>query len=215
LYKSDKQKTITSELQAKILKHICKTRDADYKTISKETGKDRITILQSLQPLMKRQYVYKQKIEPSRIKSKLIFRPTDKGMAYSIASLGVDIDDVRKAHVDADVLVEYNDLIKKIDNPLQRKQFEREMIKVLARYNLFDDKGKTIITDRKAFLKQGIRIGLFNLTADKYYDPENLFTPQVVERLKGIVGTSELKEFKEFLMKIRKNLDLSIKQLSA
>src|SRR5215208_6392397 len=111
---------------------------------------------------MKRQYVYKQKIDPSRIKSKLIFRPTDKGMAYSIASLGVDIDDVRKAHVNADVLVEYNDLIKKIDNPLQRKQFEREMIKVLARYNLFDDKGKTIITDRKEFLKQGIRIGLFN-----------------------------------------------------
>jgi hypothetical protein len=81
-------------------------------------------------------------------------------------------------------------------------------------YNLFDDKGKTIITDRKAFLKQGIRIGLFNLTADKYYDPENLFTPQVVERLKEIFNTSELKELKEFLMKIRDNLDLSIKQLS-
>jgi predicted transcriptional regulator len=215
LYKSDKQNAITTELQKKILKHICKTRNADYKTISKETGRDRITILQSLQPLMKRQYVYKQKIDPDRIKSKLIFKPTDKGMAYSIAILGVDIDDVRKAHLDADVLVEYNELIKKIDNPLQRKQFEREMIKVLVLYNLFDDKGKTIITNRKGFLKQGIRIGIFNLTADKYYDPENLFTPQVVERLKGIVGTSELKEFKEFLMKIRKNLDLSIKQLSA
>ena len=215
MYKSDKQNTITTELQKKILKHICKTQNADYKSISKATSRDRITILQSLQPLMKRQYVYKQKIDPDRIKSKLIFKPTDKGMAYSIASLGVDIDDVRKVHVDADVLVEYNDLIKKIDNPLQRKQFEREIIKVLVLYNLFDDKGKTIITNRKGFLKQGIRIGIFNLTADKYYDPENLFTPQVVKRLKGIVGTSELKEFKEFLMKIRKNLDLSIKQLSA
>ena len=80
-----------------------------------------------------------------------------------------------------DVLVEYNDLIKKIDNPLQRKQFEREMIKVLVRYNLFDDKGKTIITNRKEFLNQGIRLGLFNLTADKYYDPENLFTPQLLK----------------------------------
>ena len=214
MFKSDKQNTITSELQAKILKHICKTRDADYKTISKETAKDRITILQSLQSLMKRQYVYKQKIEPDHIKSKLIFRPTDKGMAYSIARLDVDIDDVRKVHVDADVLVEYNDLIKNITNRLQRKQFEREMIKVLLLYNLFDDKGKTIITDRKGFLKQGIRIGLFNLTANKYYNPENLFTPQVVERLKEIFNTSELKELKEFLMKIRNNLDLSIKQLS-
>jgi hypothetical protein len=214
LHKSDKQNTITTELQKRILTHICKTRDADYKTISKTTGRDRITILQSLQPLMKRHYIYKQKIDPTRIKSKLIFKPTDKGMAYSIANLDVDIDDVRKAHVDADVLVEYNDLIKNIDNRIQRKQFEREMIKVLVMYNLFDDKGKTIITDRKGFLKQGIRIGLFNLTADKYYDPENLFTPQVVERLKEMFSTYELKELKEFLMKIRNNLDLSIKQLS-
>jgi predicted transcriptional regulator len=214
LLKSDKQNIVTSELQKKILKHICRTQNADYKTISKATGRDRITILQSLQSLMKRQYIYKQKIDPTRIKSKLIFQPTDKGMAYSIANLDVDIDDVRKAHADADVLVEYNDLIKNIDDHIQRKQFEREMIKVLVMYNLFDDKGKTIITDRKAFLKQGIRIGLFNLTADKYYDPENLFTPQVVERLKEIFNTSELKELKEFLMKIRDNLDLSIKQLS-
>jgi hypothetical protein len=215
MQRSNKEYRLTTKLQEKILRHISKTPNADYKTISKETDRDRITILQSLQPLIKRNYVYKEKIEPHLIKSKLIFKPTDKGMAYSIAILGVDIDDVRKAHLDADVLVEYNELIKKIDNPLQRKQFEREMIKVLVLYNLFDDKGKTIITNRKGFLKQGIRIGIFNLTADKYYDPENLFTPQVVERLKGIVGTSELKEFKEFLMKIRKNLDLSIKQLSA
>jgi hypothetical protein len=81
-------------------------------------------------------------------------------------------------------------------------------------YNLFDDKGKTIMTDRKAYLKQAIRIVLFNLTADKYYDPENLFTLHFVERLKELVHPSELKELKEFLMKIRENVDLSIKQLS-
>ena len=81
-------------------------------------------------------------------------------------------------------------------------------------YDLFDDKGKTIITDRKGFLKQGIRIGLFNLTTDKYFDPENLFTPQAVERVKELFHTSELKLLKELLMKIRDNLDLSIKQLS-
>jgi hypothetical protein len=214
MQKSKEEYRLTTELQKKILKHICKTQNADYKTISKATGRDRITILQSLQPLMRRHYIYKQKIDPNRIKSKLIFKPTDKGMAYSIANLDVDIDDVRKAHIDADVLVEYNDLIKNIANHIQRKQFEREMIKVLVLYDLFDDKGKTIITDRKGFLKQGIRIGLFNLTADKHYDPENLFTLQVVERLKEIFSTYELKELKEFLMKIRDNLDLSIKQLS-
>lgn len=205
---------LTTKLQEKILRHISKTSNADYKSISKATDRDRITILQSLQPLIKRNYVYKEKIEPHHIKSKLIFKPTDKGMAYSIAILGVDIDDVRKAHVNADLLIEYNNLIKKIVNPLLRKQSEREMVKVLLLYNLFDDKGKTIITDRKGFLKQTIRIGLFNLTANKYYNLENLFTPQTIETLKEISYTSERKELKDILMKIRDNLDLSIKQLS-
>jgi hypothetical protein len=214
MQRSNKEYRLTTKLQEKILRHVCKTTNADYKTISKETDRDRITILQSLQPLIKRNYVYKEKVDPHFIKSKLIFKPTDKGMAYSIAILGMDIDDVRKAHADANSLVKYNYLIKNISNPIRRKQLEREMVKVLLLYDLFDDNGKIIITDRKEFLKQAIRIGLFNLTADKYYNPENLFTPQTVERLKEISHTSERKELKDFLVKIRDNLDLSIKQLS-
>ena len=214
MQRSNTEYRLTTKLQEKILRHISKTFDADYKTISKETDRDRITILQSLQPLIKRNYVYKEKIDPHLIKSKLIFKPTDKGMAYSIAILEVDIDDVIKAYADADVLVKHNYLIKKIPNPIRRKELEREMIKVLLLYDLFDDNGKIIITDRKGFLKQAIRIGLFNLTADKYYDPENLFTPQTVKRVKEISHISERKELKDFLVKIRDNLDLSIKQLS-
>jgi hypothetical protein len=213
MQRSNTEYRLTTKLQEKILRHISKTSDADYKSISKETDRDRITILQSLQPLIKRNYVYKEKIDPHLMKSKLIFKPTDKGIAYSIAILGIDIDDVRKAHVNADVLAKYNDLIKNIAKPLERKQLEREAIKFLVQYNVFDDKGKTIITDRKGYLKQGIRIGLFNSIADKYYDPENLFTPQSVERLKGLFNTSELKLLKELLTKIRDNLDASIKQL--
>jgi hypothetical protein len=213
MQRSKNEYRLTTKLQEKILRHISKTSNADYKTISKETDRDRITILQSLQPLIKRNFVYKEKIDPHLIKSKLIFKPTHKGMAYSIAILGVDIDTVRKAHVNAEVLVEYNDLIKNIANPILRKQLEREMIKVLVIYNLFDDKGKMIITDRKGYLKQGIRIGLFKVTKDKYYDPENLFTPQSIQVLKEAFHTSELKELKDLLMKIRDNLDLSINQL--
>ena len=127
--------------------------------------------------------------------------------------MGIDINDVIKAHADANSLVKYNHLIKNISNPIRRKELEREMVKVLLLYDLFDDNGKIIITDGKEFLKQFIRIGLFNLTADKYYDPENLFTPQTVERLKEISHASEQKKLKEFLVKIRDNLDLSIKQL--
>ena len=154
MQRSKNEYRLTTKLQEKSLRHISKTSNADYKTISKATDRDRITILQSLQPLIKHNYVYKEKIEPHLIKSKLIFKPTHKGMAYSIAILGVDIDDVRKAHVNADVLVKYNDLIKNIDNPIQRKRLEREMVKVLLLYNLFDDKGDIIITDAKEFLNK-------------------------------------------------------------
>jgi hypothetical protein len=213
MQRSNKEYRLTTKLQEKILRHISKTPNADYKTISKETDRDRITILQSLQPLIKRNYVYKEKVDPHLVKSKLIFKPTEKGIAYSIAMLGVDIDDVTKAHYNADVLAKYNDFMKNIAKPRERKQLDREATKIPIMYNLFDDKGKTIMTDRKAYLKQIIRIILFNATADKYYDPENLFRLQFVERLKELVHPSELKELKEFLMKIRENVDLSIKQL--
>jgi hypothetical protein len=58
MQRSNKEYRLTTKLQEKILRHISKTPNADYKTISKETDRDRITILQSLQPLMKRHYIY-------------------------------------------------------------------------------------------------------------------------------------------------------------
>jgi predicted transcriptional regulator len=62
MQRSNKEYRLTTKLQEKILRHISKTPNADYKTISKETDRDKITILQSLQPLMKRHYIYKQRL---------------------------------------------------------------------------------------------------------------------------------------------------------
>jgi hypothetical protein len=54
------------ELQDKILAHICRTKDADYKTLSKETDRDRITLKQSIDPLIKRRYITAEKVNPER-----------------------------------------------------------------------------------------------------------------------------------------------------
>jgi predicted transcriptional regulator len=108
--------TLKTELQEKILEHICKTKNADYKTISKATDRDRITILQSLQPLMKGHYINKEKLVPDQEKSKLIFKPTQKGMIYSLAFLNVKLDNVLKSYQDICQITGYAEFIKSISD---------------------------------------------------------------------------------------------------
>ena len=91
-----------TDLQKEILKHVCMKRNADYKTLSKATDRDRITLLQSLQSLNKHRLVYREKDNPNRVKSKLIFKPTHKGRAYASTFLGMDLDDIRNAQFDDD-----------------------------------------------------------------------------------------------------------------
>jgi hypothetical protein len=213
LLKSDKQNTITSDLQEKILRHICKTRNADYKSISKATGRDRITILQSLQPLMKHHYIYKQKIDPNRIKGKLIFKPTQKGIAYAIAFLGTDFNQILKAQQDASKITKYNQFIEQINDPELRKRLSEYTIRKFIEYDLFDDEGRIMVSSRQDMLKQGFRMGILEQAKDKDFNPYNLFNPQSVELFIKIFSHGELKELKEFLIKIKNNLDLTIKQL--
>src|SRR5215210_5102416 len=117
----------TSELQEKILKHICITANADYKTISKETDRDRITILQSLKPLIRHRYIRPVKLNPKQAKSKLTFKPTDKGTMYSIAYMGVDIDAIRRAQLPDNVLESHKVFEQEIPSLGVRKQFEQHI----------------------------------------------------------------------------------------
>jgi predicted transcriptional regulator len=134
-----------TDLQKEILKHVCMRRDADYKTLSKATNRDRITLLQSLQSLNKHRLVYIEKDNPNRVKSKLIFKPTHKGRAYASTFLGMDLDDIRNAQFDDDERRNYRDLIKQVANPLERKKNERLMMKDLLLENLFQDDGNNPI----------------------------------------------------------------------
>ena len=162
----------TTNLQNQILVHICKTKDADYKTISKETDRDRITILQSLQSLMKRHLVNKEKVEPDKQKSKLIFKPTLEGMAYSIAFLDTAYDNVLKAHSEAVRLTTYYEFVKDISYPIQRNRILQHITRKLVENNLFDDKGEIIASNarRNDIFKESFRSGLLELTTKEDYD---------------------------------------------
>lgn len=205
----------TSELQEKILKHICVTTNADYKTISKDTDRDRITILQSLRPLISHKYVSQIRSNPERPKSKLVFKPTDKGTMYSIAYLGVNIDAIRRAQLSLDVLENYDAFLEEVPDVDVRKQLEQYSPKLLVDYDLFDENGKSIISDQKEFAKQGLRISLFELIGDKHFNIEELFVFK-----KGYLFSrkamhpTDVKIFKDVFLKIRNNLDSSLKKLS-
>jgi predicted transcriptional regulator len=210
LRKSDKQNVLTTELQEKILKHICETRNADYKTISKATGRDRITILQSLQPLMKRQYIYKQKIDPNRIKSKLIFKPTDKGKYYALAYLDPDYEDMIKANLDVS---KYTEFIKSIPDYTKRKELMYNTAKLAIEHNIFDKKGKLIGSgSREEIFQKGFRLALLESARNEGFDAKSYFNIQSIESLSKITTPEELKEIKGYFMNMRNNLDLIIKQ---
>jgi predicted transcriptional regulator len=213
LRKSDKENIITTELQEKILKHICETRNADYKSISKATGRDRITILQSLQPLMKRQYIYKQKIDPDRIKSKLIFKPTDKGKYYALAYLDLDYEDMIKANLDVNDISKYNEFIKSIPDYTKRKEIIYNTAKLAVEHNIFNKKGKLIASGSpEEIFQQGLKLSLLESVRNKDFNAKSYFNIESIESLAKVTTPDELKEMKGYLMNMRNNLDLIIDQ---
>jgi predicted transcriptional regulator len=201
-----------SDLQAQILKHVCQTKDADYKTISKETDRDRITILQSLQSLIKRRYIQKQKLEPEHVKSKLIFKPTRKGMIYAIGLLEVPYDKVLKAHPDAEQLLEYdNPYLGYLSDPIQLNRIMYYWLKALLDKKAFDIEGRlTSSKNKQHTVKLASLRAMLNLFADKEFDPNTLFKSEN-KSMKS--KRKEFEELRKFLQRIKNNLDLTIDKL--
>ena len=137
---------LKSELQAKILKHIVVTKNADYQSVSKYTGKNRITNLQSLETLVKHQFVNKFRTDSKNRKSKLNFAATPKGIWYAIANLNVDVRDIPMSDEELGM---YQDYLKGVDDKEGRKDFISNVAKLLLQENLFDHKGELLITNRQ------------------------------------------------------------------
>jgi predicted transcriptional regulator len=203
---------LKTELQEKILEHVCKTKNADYKTISKATDRDRITILQSLQPLMKGHYVSKEKVVPHHEKSKLIFESTQKGMIYSLAFLNVKVDDVIKSYQDICQITSYTEFIKSISDGQLRNNLVKEYAKLIAEQNAFDDKGNIIKyfegdhytkddVFREKVLQESILKGRFSQNINSLKMVYNM--PEQVVRLQN------------YLTEQSKSLDSTIKQLQS
>jgi predicted transcriptional regulator len=206
-----------SDLQAQILKHVCQTKDADYKTISKETDRDRITILQSLQSLIKRRYIQKQKLEPEHVKSKLIFKPTRKGMIYAIGHLEVPYDKVLNAHPEAEQLLEYdNPYLEYLSDPIQLNRIMYYWLNALLDKKAFDNEGRLISSKSKQnTVKLASMRAMLNLFADKEFNPNTLFKSADQSTKGKHVVRKEFEELEAFLRQIKNNLDLTLRKLAS
>jgi hypothetical protein len=200
-------------LQGKILKYICTTKSATYQTIMGYTHRGRVTVLQSLDSLEKRKYVEKTRIHPARKKSKLTFKPTQKGMLYSLAFLDTDYDEVLKAHTDAAQMSEYNQRIKAVPDYYLRKKLLNHFSRFVLEDDYLTEEGRLKSTSPEDIINLGLRIGLLQSSNDKSFNFRNLFDPTAVAFIKNIYTEEEQKAFKEVLMRIRQNLDSILNQL--
>jgi hypothetical protein len=118
-----------------------------------------------------------------------------------------------KAQDDASQITKYNQFIGQINDSKLRKLLAESMMTKLIEYDLFDDKGMMKITSRQDMINQGFQMALLEQAKDKDFS-HNLFNPQSINLFIKIFSPDELNDLKEFLIKIKNNLDSTIKQLS-
>jgi predicted transcriptional regulator len=202
---------LKSELQAKILKHIVVTNNADYETISKHTGKNRITNLQSIESLVKHHLVNKVRTDPKNRRSKLTFAATPKGLWYAIANLNLDAMDIPMSNEELEM---YQDYLKGVADKEGRKNFILNVAKLILRENLFDHKGELLITDRQKLFEYGIIMGLVASVGKSNVDAANFFNSQTVDSLKKIFTSSELTETRNRFDEFSRKLGLVNKEIT-
>ena len=208
---------LLSDLQHDILEECCKNQATDYKSLSSKTGRGRTTLIQSLNSLVKNGYIEKQQVSPGHEKSKLIFKPTYKGMAYAWNNIDMDVEDILK-NVKNQNLNEYIQLLKEELSDFPRTYLFNNLCKCLfdnlAHMFMYEDSwhwNKSIDAEADNIVKDSFRKGILeSIHDDLNYNAKNLLTAKVKEWLMKIYSSEELKEFKEELRKIRNNIDSTI-----
>ena len=203
--KSRHPNKLTSVLQQDILKHIVTTRDAGYDTLMVDIKRDRITILQSLETLVKRNYVKKVEIGPYFERNiKFMLKPTTKGIIYSIAFLDVGFDTILKTIGEQNDFVRYNELMKNIVNKSERNEFMKNTAQALIDFDTFDENGEMKITKGEDFFNYGIMMALTGLGRKKSPKSSVYFDNQSIDSLRKIFSVDELKEIQEYYSKVRR-----------
>lgn len=211
--RESKVEYLLSDLQKAILRIICTFKDADYPILQKETKRARTTIIQSLGPLRKHGYVWIQKVEPEHTRSKIYFRPTQRGLFYAIAFFDIDPDKIIQTYMGEEMIKGYNEYIKTISDYNLRKEFLVQTAKIYMKYNPFDKNGTFIFKNAQEALGLGFKHSLLELAKGNNFEAAPL-SQNLTEILHKICGPNELNEVRVFLQNIRSNIDSIVKGLS-
>jgi hypothetical protein len=198
-----------TELQGKILCHICTMKNASYDTLIRATGKDRITILQSIESLIKYHYIEKEKVHPEHEKSKLIFIPTLRGKASAWSYFGLDIKDTIETK-QVDEITDYIGFIKDVFRDRQQKPMLNRLFNTIEREYL-DIEQEGPDTKRK-LIKECFTEGILELVQQEDYNATELFNNKGIQWLNKLYSHRELKEVKELLVRTNKNLTSTIER---
>ena len=197
---------VPTDLQRKILHHLCTSINASYETLTKEIGRDRTTILQSIESLIKYHYVEKKKNNPQKEKSKLSFLPTLRGVACFWSYFPFDIKELIKIEKEDEITM-YLEFIKDIfkfehQTPLLRRLFTN----IERNYLNIEKDGAA----KKRLIKESFIMGILELSQRKDFDAMKLFNKKGVQWLTKLYSKEELNEFKVFFARTTQNLTIAI-----
>ena len=206
-----------SKLQLEILKNIIKSEKPDYQTIPKEVNRDRLTVRQSIQALSKKQCIISERINPTKEKSKLIFKPTIKGLIIGLGSLDIKFDQIKNNPGKVIELSTY----QRFKNMLGADKLN-DVLKILSigliNYNLINNNLNQIFSDPYSIIKMMLRILLLSQLLNKDFDFDDLFLIYPNEtfykqNVKDVVPPKLMMPFKTVLVKILDNLQKTINLL--
>lgn len=203
-----------SQLQDKILRVVCTRQNVDYTFLMKETNRDRVTIAQSVNSLVDRHYVSKDKIDPEYEKSKVIVKATFLGKDYSVNILKVNLEEILKAE-DNEYISAFLEFIKDIPDSQRDKLIQplNELFRFLydvwvVYYAAKGKVGKDELTKQsnkiiKNVLIHGLKEGISRLVMDENYDANKLLNDRSVEWLKKLFTNTEIKELRRFIIQMK------------
>lgn len=200
-----------SALQWKILNHVCKTKDADFKSICKETDKKRTTIIQSIEPMIKRRLIGKVRVDPLLVKSRVIFTPTYKGKCYAEAD-GIQVEEIFHTEKDADI-VSYLQVVEQVSEASQRKVMLRELAFNMLDLQIIDKQGNIKTDDKISALKDAFSDALTSLIQETDYDERCFFNEKTREWFTKFFSVEEKRELEKRLVKSKKNIDSTLRIL--
>jgi hypothetical protein len=203
-----------SRLQEKILRVVCTRRNVDYVLLMKETNRDRVTVAQSVNSLVDRHYLSKDKIDPEYEKSKVIVKPTFQGKDYTVKFLKVNFEDILKAE-DNELISAFLEFIKDISDPSQRRALIDPLNDLFfwlheSWVTNFTVKGKDEII--KELLMRGLKDGISQMVLNENYDAKKLLNKRSNEWLKKLLSRQEIRDLQRSIVHISDNLDSTAKR---